>query len=75
MLSISPYIEINPNICSGKPVIKGTRITIQNILEYLASGMSFTEIEEDFSELAMPQILAAIAYAAKPTKCSNISRC
>lgn len=64
MLSISPHIEINPNIRFGKPVIKGTRITVQDVLEYLASGMSFAEIEEDFPELTMPQILAALAYAA-----------
>ena len=64
MLSISPYIEINPQIRFGKPIITGTRISVQDILEYLASGMSFEEIMEDFPELDMSKMLAALSYAA-----------
>ena len=59
------YININPNIRFGKPCIAGTRITVQDILEWLASGMSFEEIIEDFPELDALKIRAALAFAAR----------
>lgn len=57
------YINIDPNIRFGKPCIAGTRITVQDILEWLASGMSFEEIVEDFPELDVLKIRAALAFA------------
>ena len=57
-------IEINPNIRFGKPCIAGTRITVQDILEMLAGGMTFSEIEEDFPALTADKIKAALAFAA-----------
>lgn len=59
------YININPNIRFGKPCISGTRIAVQDILEWLASGMSFEEIIEDFPELDAVKIRAALAFAAR----------
>ena len=57
-------IVINPNIRFGKPTIKGTRITVYDVLGWLAAGMSFEEIIEDFPELTNEQILACLHYAA-----------
>lgn len=59
------YISINPNICFGKPCVMGTRIAVQDVLSWLASGMTFEEILEDFPELTMEQIRAALAFAAE----------
>lgn len=59
------FININPNIRFGKPCIAGTRIAVQDILEWLASGMSFEEIIEDFPELDALKIRAALAFAAR----------
>ncbi len=62
-----PYtdaITINPEIRFGKPCIKGTRITVHDILGWLASGMSAEEICNDFPELSEASIKAALSYAA-----------
>lgn len=58
------YISINPHVRFGKPCITGTRIAVQDVLSWLASGMTFEEILEDFPELTMEQIRAALAFAA-----------
>ncbi len=58
------YISINPDIRFGKPCIKGTRIAVVDILQWLASGMSFQEILEDFPSLKEEHIRAALAFAA-----------
>jgi uncharacterized protein (DUF433 family) len=57
-------IAIEPGKRSGKPCIRGMRIAVHDILEYLASGMSETEILEDFSELTAEDIRACLAFAA-----------
>lgn len=57
-------IEINPNIMLGKPVIRGTRITVEIILEKLSQNISIDEILEDYPKLTREDIQAAIAYAA-----------
>ena len=57
-------IEVNPNIMFGKPVIKGTRITVEQILRKLAAGMSSKEIIEDHPRLTVEDILSAEAFAA-----------
>lgn len=58
------YIEINPAIRFGKPCIQGTRITVQDILEMLSGGMSFEDILEEFPQLTLEKIRAALAFAA-----------
>lgn len=58
-------ISIDPTVRSGKPVIKNTRITVSDILEYLASGMSQEEILVDFPDLAVDDISAALLFAAE----------
>jgi uncharacterized protein (DUF433 family) len=58
------YIEINPNIRFGKPVIKGTRISVFDILGWLASGISYEEITTDYPSIKKEHILACLAYSA-----------
>jgi uncharacterized protein (DUF433 family) len=58
------HISINPEIRFGKPCISGTRISVDDILGWLASDMSYTEIIEDFPVLTRDNILASLAFAA-----------
>ena len=62
------HISIDFDKRGGKPCIRGTRITVYDILEYLASGMSTEEILKDFSELKEDDIKASIAFAANREK-------
>ena len=57
-------IEINPEIMFGKPVIKGTRITVEHVLRKLAGEMSIDEILADHPHLTADDIYAAAAFAA-----------
>jgi uncharacterized protein (DUF433 family) len=57
-------IVIDPQIRFGKPTVRGTRITVGDVLSYLASGMSETAILEDFPTLKREDIRACLAYAA-----------
>ena len=57
-------IEINPNIMFGKPVIKGTRVTVEQILRKLAGGMTIEEIITDHPHVRKEDILAAQEFAA-----------
>ncbi|MEA5599205.1 DUF433 domain-containing protein [Rivularia sp. UHCC 0363] len=59
---------IEPGKRSGKSCIRGMRITLYDILEYLASGMTEAEILEDFSELKLEEIKACLAFAADREK-------
>ncbi|MBI4548228.1 MAG: DUF433 domain-containing protein [Ignavibacteriae bacterium] len=56
-------IEVNPHICHGKPVVRGTRIMVRNILGSLAGGETIKDILKNFPELTPEDIEAAIAYA------------
>jgi uncharacterized protein (DUF433 family) len=56
-------IEINPEVCHGKPVIRGTRIMVRNILGALAGGDSIDDILRNYPELKYEDIETAIAYA------------
>ena len=57
-------ISVNPAVRSGKPCIKGTRITVYDVLEYLAGGMNEDEIVGDFPDLTRDDIRASLAFAA-----------
>jgi len=57
-------ITIEPGKRSGKPCIRGMRITVYDILSYLAAGMTYEEILEDFPYLTREDILACLSYAA-----------
>ena len=57
-------ITIEPDKRGGKPCIRGLRITVYDVLEYLASGMSEDQILRDFPDLAREDILVCLAFAA-----------
>ncbi len=57
-------IAINPNIRSGKPCIRGTRIAVADVFDYLGGGMTVPEILDDFPDLTAEDIQACVAFAA-----------
>jgi uncharacterized protein (DUF433 family) len=61
-------ISINPHICGGKPCIKGHRIWVSLILDFLASGATMIDILEDYPQLETEDILACIAYGAEMSR-------
>ena len=63
-MNYKDLIEINPNIRFGKPCIKGTRITVFDVLGWLSIGMTHEEILQDFPELDEAAIFACLHYAA-----------
>ena len=63
-MSWQDRITVNPNVRSGKPCIKGTRMTVYDVLEYLAGGMTEDEILADFPDLVREDIRASLAFAA-----------
>lgn len=63
-MDYSHLITMDPDKRSGQPCIRGLRITVQDVLEYLASGMSADEILADFPELTAEDIRACLAFAA-----------
>ena len=65
MPNVLDRITLDPEIRSGKPVIRGTRITVSDVLEYLAGGMSEAELLEDFPDLQSEDIRAVLAFAAE----------
>lgn len=71
ILSMSELITQDPEILGGKPIIKGTRMSVESILELLASGMSTEEILKDYPILKKKHIQAAADYASKLIKKSK----
>lgn len=61
-------ISINPNICFGKPCIKGHRIWVSLILDFLASGMTTSELLEEYPQLQIEDIYACLAYGAEMSR-------
>jgi len=62
------HISVDPNICFGKPCIRGTLIWVSLILDFLASGMTIDELMEEYPQLTKESILAAIAYGAEMSR-------
>ena len=65
-------IEIDPEVCHGKPTIRGLRYPVEMILELLGSGMSTAEILEDYEDLEEEDIRAVLQYAAKLSKVKSV---
>ena len=63
-MDYTKYITIEPGKRGGKPCVRGMRITVYDVLDYLASGMSEDEILDDFPELTREDIRACLAFAA-----------
>ena len=64
-MDLQKYITIESDKRGGKPCVRGLRITVYDVLEYLASGMTEEEIIHDFPELTKTDIRACLAFAAK----------
>lgn len=62
---VEERVEINPLICNGRPVIRGTRITVQTILEFLGNGDSIEAILQEYPNLSREDVLAALQYSSK----------
>jgi uncharacterized protein (DUF433 family) len=58
-------ISINPKVMTGKPVIKGTRLTVQYILKLLADGMSYQDIKKEYNGIQNEDITACLLYASE----------
>jgi uncharacterized protein (DUF433 family) len=63
-MNYTEYIEINPHKRFGRPIIIGTRISVYDVLSWLAEGLSIDDIMSDFPELNAEQIKACLSYAA-----------
>mgnify|MGYP001569510320 CR=1 FL=1 len=63
-MRLEDFITVTPGVRSGKPCIRGTRITVYDVLEYLAGGMTEQEILADFPALRPEHIRACLAFAA-----------
>lgn len=58
-------IVIDPAVCNGRPVVKGTRITVQTVMEFLAAGDSVDELLEAYPSLSREQVLACMEWASR----------
>ncbi len=58
-------ISLDPKICNGKPVVQGTRITVQTVLEFLAAGDSTEAVIEDYPALTKADVQACLDYASR----------
>lgn len=72
--SLTNRITIDPDICHGKPIIRGLRYPVETMLELLSSGMSIEELLADYPDLVKEDFLACIEYAAKLTQVKSIYR-
>lgn len=63
-MNYKAIITVEADKRGGKPCIRGMRITVYDVLDYLASGMSYQEVLDDFPYLTMEDILACLSYAA-----------
>ena len=61
----SAWIEVDPEVCNGRPVLRGTRIAVQSVLEMLAAGDSVEDVLAAFPSLGREQVLACVDHAAR----------
>ena len=67
-------VTVEPGKRSGKPCVRGMRITVYDVLSYLAAGMSHEQIRDDFPELTEEDILACLGYAAAREQQTLVAR-
>jgi uncharacterized protein (DUF433 family) len=65
MMPLLERITIDPQICHGKPVVRGLRYPVETVLEWLSSGMTIDDILADYEDLERADILAVLTYAAR----------
>ncbi len=68
MKELLSRISVNPNVCFGKPCIKGTRIWVSLLLDMLADGMTIEDILKEYPHLKREDVLAAMAYGAEMSR-------
>lgn len=71
-MNLCERITIDPEICHGKPTIRGLRYTVESILELLSSGMSVEKILADYKDLEREDILAALDFAKQLSQIKRI---
>ncbi|MDD5296806.1 MAG: DUF433 domain-containing protein [Rhodocyclaceae bacterium] len=69
-----PRITVDPLVCHGKPCIRGLRYPVENVLEWLAGGMTTEEILADYEDLEREDILAVLSYAARLAHVKRLER-
>jgi len=74
MKNLISRITIDPEICHGKPTIRGLRYPVENILELLASGMTIDELLIDYPDLEKEDFLACLEYASKLVHVKSIHK-
>jgi uncharacterized protein (DUF433 family) len=62
---MSNRISIDPDVCNGRPVIRGTRIAVQTVLEFLAAGDSIEDVLEEYPSLTRADVQACLDYASR----------
>lgn len=72
--SLLQRITIDPNICHGKPCIRGLRYPVEFLLELLSSGMTHEEILADYDDLEEADILSALQFAARLSQVKSVSK-
>ena len=72
MSNLLDRITIDPNICHGKPCIRGLRYPVETLLELLSSGMSIDDILADYEDLQREDILAALEFAARLSQVKRV---
>jgi uncharacterized protein (DUF433 family) len=72
MSNLLDRITIDPNICHGKPCIRGLRYPVETLLELLSSGMSIDDILADYEDLLREDILAALEFAARLSQVKRV---
>jgi uncharacterized protein (DUF433 family) len=73
-MNLSERITMDPQICHGKPTIRGLRYTVESILELLSSGMAVEEILTDYEDLEREDILAALDFARQLSQIKRMSQ-
>ncbi len=61
---MSERLSINPDVCNGRPIVRGTRITVQTVLEFLASGDTVDDVLKEFPRLTRADVQACLDYAS-----------
>ncbi len=62
---MSEHITIKADVCNGRPVVRGTRITVQTVLEFLAAGDSIEDVLEEYPRLTRADVQACLDYASR----------
>jgi len=74
-MDITDRITIDPEICHGKPTIRGLRYPVETILELMSSGMTSEEILADYEDLEREDILAVLQFAARLSQIKRVEAC